>query len=306
MQGIPGSHRAVGTIVVALAIVFHVAAAHGGPHLEPGVPGFIADPGDPAATILNPELRAWAASVEEFNPAPGLNAANSNPAKALGPIASTTGGETVALGDLNADQLAVGGIPGSVTLSFAAPIRNGAGWDLAVFENSFSFFPPDDDKLFAELAYVEVSSDGLHFARFPSVSLTTPSTLFLPDFGSGPLRDFAGIDPTDIHNLAGRHAGLTGTPFDLAELAADPFITGGQVDVSAIRYVRIIDIPGNGQFLDSEGRGILDAWVTTDVTFGNGGFDLDAVGARYPVPEPATWSLAIAALLLVYRHRPRH
>ena len=69
----------------------------------------------------------------------------------------------------------------------------------------------------------------------------------------------------------------------------------------------MIDIPGDGTFLDSLGNGILDTWVTTDLRFGNGGFDLDAVAARYPVPEPAMWilvcgSLAIAVALA---RRPR-
>jgi hypothetical protein len=73
-----------------------------------------------------------------------------------------------------------------------------------------------------------------------------------------------------------------------------------------VRFVRVIDVPGDGSFLDSQGNGILDTWVTTDLQFGNGGFDLDAVAARYPVPEPATWilvfgSLAIAAALARYR-----
>ena len=50
-------------------------------------------------------------------------------------------------------------------LTFDEPIDNGLGWDFAVFENSFS-----DD--FLELAFVEVSSDGINFFRFPATSLT--------------------------------------------------------------------------------------------------------------------------------------
>lgn len=277
-------------------LVVFAARVLAGPYVEPGIPGRVPDPANPPATILNPELRTWAAAVETFNPAPTVLAPHNDPTKALGPISTTTNGTTVSLGDLDAAQIAAGGLPGEITLRFAEPIGNGPGWDLAVFENAFAFFPPYDEFVFGELAYVEVSSDGLHFARFPSVSLTTLDTLLQPDFGSGPLRDFAGIDPTNVHNLAGKHDSLIGTPFDLSELAGEPLVVGGQVDTSAIRFVRLVDIPGDGTFLDSLGHGILDTWVTTDPNFGNGGFDLDAVAARYPVPEPATWLLAAAGL----------
>jgi hypothetical protein len=283
------------------SIAFGLATfAYAGPFTAPGVPGRVPDPANPLATILNPELRAWAATVEEYDPAPGLTPLNSDPTKGLGPIGTTPDGQTVSLGDLDAGQIAAGGVPGSITLGFATPFRNQAGWDLAVFENAFRFFPPDDDKSFAELGYVEVSSDGLHFARFPSVSLTTPDTLFVPDFGSGPLRDFAGIDPTDVYNLAGATDSLVGAPFDLADLATHPFAVGGQLDLQSVRFVRVVDIPGDGSFLDSQGNGILDTWVTTDPRFGNGGFDLDAVGARYPVPEPASWIFAACGGLLTF------
>jgi len=75
---------------------------------------------------------------------------------------------------------------GSATLGFASPIANGPGFDFAVFENSF-------DDLFLELAFIEVSSDGSHFVRFPAISLTPelPQT-----FTFGP------TDATKINNFA--------------------------------------------------------------------------------------------------------
>ena len=54
---------------------------------------------------------------------------------------------------------------GSITLSFDPPVSNGDGWDFAVFENGF-------EDTFLELAYVEVSSDGVVFVRFDNASLT--------------------------------------------------------------------------------------------------------------------------------------
>ena len=62
--------------------------------------------------------------------------------------------------------------PGEITATFnEAPIVNGPGPDFATFENGFSqgWTSPF---IFAELAYVEVSSNGTDFIRFPTHSLT--------------------------------------------------------------------------------------------------------------------------------------
>ena len=56
---------------------------------------------------------------------------------------------------------------GSITMTFDNAIRDGEGFDFAVFENSF-------DEKFLELAYVEVSSDGVNFVRFPNLSFMIP------------------------------------------------------------------------------------------------------------------------------------
>ena len=151
---------------------------------------------------------------------------------------------------------------GVAVLTFASPIANGPGWDFAVFENSF-------DGRFLELAFVEVSSDGIHYQRFPSVSLTQTNT----QVGSWGL-----LDPTYIYNLAGKYAAGYGTPFDLEEIKdINPL-----VDVTRITHVRIIDVVGclNDAYCsyDSQGNKINDPWPTP---FGTGGFDLDAVGVRH-------------------------
>ena len=78
------------------------------------------------------------------------------------------------------------GDSGRITLTFSGVIYNGPGFDFAVFENGFS-------DTFLELAWVEVSSDGTHFFRFPGFSLT-PSAV-----GS-----FGTLDPTNIEGLAGK------------------------------------------------------------------------------------------------------
>lgn len=208
---------------------------------------------------------------------------------------NSTGGFN-SLGDLNAAEIAAGISPGYLTVKFSNGIRNGEGHDFAVFENGFVF--PSEPFLLAELAYVEVSTDGTSFARFPSIST---NTTWAGTFGQA----FGGFDSTQIHNLAGKHAAGFGTPFDLDDLLADPLVVGGIVDVSNIQFVRLVDIPGNGAFRDSLGNPILDAWLTS----GTGGFDFrlgsgNGVGVIHAVPEPAALiSLTIGAICIVLRKK---
>lgn len=147
---------------------------------------------------------------------------------------------------------------GAATLTFDRPIVNGPGFDFAVFENSFS-----DN--FLELAFVEVSSDGQRFVRFPAVSLTQTQS----QIGA-----FDPIEPTNLHNLAGKYRQGFGTPFDLSDLADS---TG--IDLNNIRFVRIVDAVGsiNPAFAtyDAQGNKVNDPFPTP---FASGGFDLDAVG----------------------------
>lgn len=204
------------------------------------------------------------------------------------------------LGDLTAEEISNSAMPGYLTVSFPTAIGNGSGADFAVFENGF-LFGPAGRGLFAEYAYVDVSSNGSDFARFPSISLNTG-----PLSGNSP---FASFDSTGIYNLAGKHAAGYGTPFDLQELSSDPLVTGGLLDLNNIQYVRLFDIPGNGAFKDSLGNPIYDNWLTT----GSGGFDFRlGVGLGVgvinvaSVPEPsgfALLSLWIASLATFHRRR---
>ncbi len=228
------------------------------------VPGFV-------GAAVNPLFFRWALAASSYVRSDG-QASYSDPSLALGPV---TGDhfDVVSLGDLTAAQIGSGAPVGKVTLHFTdtlhpAPIRNLPGADLVVFENGF-LDTTNDGGVFAELAYVEVSSNGIDFARFPSISLT-PSAV-----GS-----YGALDPTDLFNLAGKHVnnsddGSWGTPFDLAALANHPLVTAGTLNLNNVRYVRIVDIPGNGSFLDTTAHPIYDSWRT----FGTGGFDLEAVGA---------------------------
>jgi len=172
--------------------------------------GPFSDPGATAGEIVK-----FSTSVADFSPAPEGSDPSAVDA-ALGP----PGAGFVSLGDLpefmdtgNVDPSAS---PGSITLGFdGGRIFNGPGWDLAVFENATTFggLIPDPFS-FAELAYLEVSSDGIHFVRFPSISLnvepgegTPGDTEIDVSFG----RAFATINTTNADNLAGIHETGTGT-----------------------------------------------------------------------------------------------
>lgn len=248
---------------------------------------------DPAGQVAPTAVKAWAAALVDYSPAPGVTAANASASQALG----ASDGGTVSLGDLDETQIAGGVLPGALIVKFELPIVDKAGPDLAVFENAGTFFTAP--YVFAELAYVEVSSNGTDFARFPSVSLNiepdTDGVLEANEIDAQFGRNFAAIDSTNVYNLAGVHPGGVGTPFDLSDLVTATEVVSGAVDLSRIRYVRLVDIPGNGAFLDSQNNPILDAWLTV----GSGGFDLDAVGALN-VPEPASIFGALACAILLW------
>ncbi len=165
--------------------------------------------------------------------------------EAVGPCNMTDNLSVVSLGD-----------GGSATLTFAQPIADGPGPDFAVFENSWGDY-------FLELAFVEVSSDGERFVRFPATSLTQTNTQVV-----------SSVDPTFINNLAGKFRMGYGTPFDLSELRDS---TG--IDLNAITHVRVVDVVGSidPQYAtyDAFGHIVNDPWPTDSYS---GGFDLDGIG----------------------------
>ena len=175
----------------------------------------------------------------------------------------TYGADEMAVGAVNMnDNLKVVslGDGGTAIVTFGGmEIYNGEGPDFAVFENSF-----DDN--FLELAFVEVSSDGEHFVRFPATSLTQT---FEQVGGMGR------VDPTFINNLAGKYRSGYGTPFDLDELKDS---TG--IDIEHITHIRIVDVVGSIDARygsrDAMGNLVNDPYPTNNYA---GGFDLDGVGA---------------------------
>jgi hypothetical protein len=179
---------------------------------------------------------------------------------------TTTGADADATGAANGSIVCLGD-SGVATVTFAAALYNGPGADFAVFENGFKD-PANGSMAFLELAFVEVSSDGVNFVRFAANS-NTPTNTQIP--GSGVYMDAA-----LINNLAGKYIANYGTPFDLEELKDAPGL-----DVNNITHVRIVDVVGSMSghaSHDQAGKKINDPYPTN---FPTGGFDLDAVAAMH-------------------------
>ena len=165
---------------------------------------------------------------------------------AVGASSESTSEGMVSLGD-----------GGYAVLTFDMPISNGEGYDFAVFENALNH-------TFLELAFVEVSSDGEHFYRFPSVSNTQTEQQ---------ITNGGAVDATKINNLAGKYITGWGTPFDLEELAGY-----SNLDINNVTHVRIVDVVGSINPLygttDKNGHLINEPYPTP---FASSGFDLSGV-----------------------------
>ena len=203
-----------------------------------GSPGTTAIPADSAA------IAGWASSyLSPVAWGSDLVDAWRSPEDALGP-AQGDPGAVCSLGN-----------GGALSLGFDLEIRDEEGPDLAVFENGLS-------DSFLELAWVEVSSDGVHWLRFDSAYL-----------GDEPVPAFGGHDATLIGGLAGAYRVGFGVPFDLATLRNRAAVRQGLVDLQGITAVRLVDVLGDGSALDSFGAPIYDPYKTVE----SAGFDLDGV-----------------------------
>jgi hypothetical protein len=162
-------------------------------------------------------------------------------------------GQVISLGD-----------SGIAVLQFDNPIADKEGPDFCVFENGFIVNNTKGES-HTELAFVEVSSDGINYVRFPSQCLLDSN------IQKG---NFEGSDVSLIDGLAGKYIGGYGTPFDL-----NVFANLSSINIGKITHVRLIDVVGNKDAAyparDKNGRKIVDPWPTP---FAASGFDLDAVG----------------------------
>ena len=172
------------------------------------------------------------------------------------------GGSIVSLGD-----------SGIAVLTFNYNIFNGDGPDFAVFENGFAN-PLDDTVAYLELAFVEVSSDGVNYFRFPATS-NMQDTLQIDNFSYS--------NCSGYNNLAGKYISGYGTPFDLDELKN---IAG--LDVNHISHVRLVDVIGSVDSLygsrDMNNHIINDPYPSP---YPSCGFDLSGVGVIHSL-KPTT------------------
>ncbi len=171
---------------------------------------------------------------------------------------ATYGTEMDAVGPADGISVISLGDSGVAEITFNTPIVNGFGPDFAVFENGFIDH-------YMELAFVEVSSNGVDYIRFDATS-EIPTAVQLSNFDTAHC--------AYVNNLAGKYRAEYGTPFDLEELVGQP-----NLDVNNIQHVRLVDVIGSIDSLvgsmDYLGNMINDPYPTE---WESGGFDLDAVG----------------------------
>ena len=212
--------------------------------------GIVGTEGCQGIHCQDPAILGWATTCtiergRQNITTPGVFASYGTENDGIGAATESTG-DVVSLGDY-----------GIAVLTFDVPIQNGDGYDFAVFENSLN-------DSFLEMAFVEVSSDGVNYFRFPAIS-NSDTTVQVDNGGS--------VDATLIHNLAGKYRAGWGTPFDLEELAG----TEG-LDVNNITHIRLVDVVGcvapRYATRDSRGHIINDPYPTP---FQSSGFDLDGV-----------------------------
>ena len=219
--------------------------------------------GLPGSTAIHKDSVQWVAWASNCTVQRGfLNIANPSAGQV------NSGSEQDACGLAGEGGLLSLGDGGIAILQFPVPIANGLGADFAVFENAFNH-------TFLELAFVEVSSDGQNFVRFPAISNNDTSIQIGP---------FGASDASKIHNLAGKYRAGYGTPFDLEELKDST-----NIDIENITHVKLIDVVGSilPDYCSRDSRGIIinDPWSTP---FNEGGFDLDAVGVIHSAQSSAT------------------
>ena len=261
----------------------------GRPAPDVPIPGFVGPAGDGVAPYggqnltqyVNPEFVEWASSVADYSPArpDTIESYYLDPTTSLGAVTGNVF-DVVSLGDLSSSDIAEGVAPGSLTLGFDTPVADGPGPDFVVFGNAF-FVRGKAVRVFSKLAYVEVSSDGVNFARFPAVDLNPR-----PAQSSWP---YLVSDPTLIYNLFGKavngYGASWGEPFDLAELSQHPLATAGLLDLQNVRFVRLVAVVGNGEYsVDAYGDPIYDPWPTT----GSPGPEVQAIGVLNTAPAPGS------------------
>ncbi len=259
--------------------------------------GNSASNGNVAVAYNSSEIKAWASGYSNYSVGTIENKVDDKwktPQNVIGAITKVEPTEKVCtLGN-----------GGSITLYFESGISNGNGVDFAVFENGF-------DENYLELGFVEVSSNGVDFVRFPNFYLGNERVYEWLYMGN------CDVLPTDVYNLASKYECGYGHGFDLQELVyAYEYINSGNcsfdseyvdafllaysnIDINNISHVRIVDVYGDGTTTDSVGHAIFDP---TGNQVSSPGVDLQGVAVLNvaTVPEPAECALILGCFVLLF------
>jgi hypothetical protein len=171
---------------------------------------------------------------------------------------------------------------GDITLAFNVGIGNGPGDDFSVFDSTT---PAAGGLINASFAYVNVSSDGVHFFQFPT-KYTGPATN-VPATGavnSAWYQGFAGTVPTP-----------SGDGFDLSALP-----NHANLNKNNVTQIKLVDVR-SGIDKDSAGTIVRDRTGDTWAA----GFLADAVGVINSriVPGEATSKCGATSVLVVVDYR---
>jgi prepilin-type N-terminal cleavage/methylation domain-containing protein/prepilin-type processing-associated H-X9-DG protein len=272
-------HRCRISIRIGVAWGMTAAACAAGPYSLPG-----GQPGSTAIPATDPGIVEWASGysidrglVEIDQPSLGYATYGGTNGSGSSQNNAPVGEPPQAQSTLYAIALGQGG---TATLTFAQPITNGPGYDFAVFGSGFtSSVSGTTVAEWVKPAFVEVSSNGVNFFPFPSVSLTPAS----PQVGS-----YGTLDPTNLSDLAGKDPAGYGTPFALSELAnVSPLL-----NVNDVTEVRIVDCVGdiNPTYATRDSLGnIINAPWPANSSAGSEGFDLAGIGVINAL-SPGTWT----------------
>ena len=194
-----------------------------------------------STALLNTDesIVAWASEVIDYSAGLEVSAEWRDTSEALGQAEGLY------------DSIVCLGRGGVITLGFEHSIVDGDGDDFVVFENALS-------ATFLELAFVEVSEDGVNFVRFSNDSVT-----------ANIVSSFGEVEPSNVTGLAGKYKRPYGVPFDLSD-----------VGLPRVNFVRLVDVVG-GCSRDTSGDLIYDPFPT----FVSAGFDLDGVGVIHQALE---------------------
>lgn len=183
------------------------------------------------------------------------------------------------------------GIGGHATVGFDVTLTDGPGADFIVSENAF--FSGGVGSSFAEMMFVEVSSNGVDFARIPNAYTGPPVSpggfgvvnvgLYEGMAGATPV-NLSAADPQDVVDAGG-------DAIDLADLYSHSLVQSGLVDLNAITEVRLVDVRDGidrdtfGRLIHDPGSGSADA---DSVTVIHHTANQSANGPRVDVVVPAT------------------